>query len=203
MSLYDDTLARVKEKKEIVPNTVTLEDSVHSYIVTGPNSGGKTVFLNSVGAAQYYFQLGMPIPAKSASLPICDSIYKVSVEKQKASHSAGRFEQECITLSEILKKATCKSLVLIDEAFTSTSSSAAVPIAGNFIFELCSIGAKCIFVTHYHQLCETEPKIASCGSRVDYLHATINGENRVYFIQKGKAEANSYAQSIAKKYGLL
>ena len=203
VSLYDDTLSRVKEKKEIVPNTITLDDRVVSYIVAGPNSGGKTVFLNSVGAAQYYFQLGMPIPAKSASMPICDAIYKVSVEKQKASNSAGRFEQECITLSEILKKATKDSLVLIDEAFTSTSSSAAVPIAANFIAELCKIGAKCIFVTHYHQLCETEPKIAACGTRVDYLHATINGENRVYFIQKGKAEANSYAQGIAKKYGLL
>ena len=66
-----------------------------------------------------------------------------------------------------------------------------------------SIGAKCIFITHYHELCETEPKIAECGKHVDYLHATINGENRVYFIQKGKAEANSYAQGIAKKYGLL
>jgi hypothetical protein len=203
VSLYDDTLSRVKEKKEIIPNTITLESDVCSYIVAGPNSGGKTVFLNSVGAAQYYFQLGMPIPAKSASMPICDAIYKVSVEKQKASNSAGRFEQECITLSEILKKATKDSLVLIDEAFTSTSSSAAVPIAANFIAELCKIGAKCIFVTHYHQLCETEPKIAACGTRVDYLHATINGENRVYFIQKGKAEANSYAQGIAKKYGLL
>ena len=203
VSLYDDTLCRVKEKKEIVPNTVRLEGGVCTYIVSGPNSGGKTVFLNSVGAAQYYFQLGMPIPAKSATMPICDAIYKVSVEKQKASNSAGRFEQECITLSKILQKATSNSLVLVDEAFTSTSSSAAVPIAANFIAELCEIGAKCIFVTHYHQLCESEPKIAECGAHVDYLHATINGENRVYFIQKGKAEANSYAQGIAKKYGLL
>ena len=203
VSLYDDNLCRVKEKKEIVPNTIKLDNGVSTYIVAGPNSGGKTVFLNSVGSAQYYFQLGMPIPAKSASMPICDAIYKVSVEKQKASNSAGRFEQECITLSEILKTATKDSLVLIDEAFTSTSSSAAVPIAANFIAELCKIGAKCIFVTHYHQLCETEPKIAACGTTVDYLHATINGENRVYFIQKGKAEANSYAQGIAKKYGLL
>ena len=78
-----------------------------------------------------------------------------------------------------------------------------MPIAANFIFELCKIGAKCIFVTHYHELCEAEPKIAECGACVDYLHATINGENRVYFVQKGKAEANSYAQGIAKKYGLL
>lgn len=203
VSLYDDALCRVKEKKEIVPNTVTLEDDVNAYIVAGPNSGGKTVFLNSVGAAQYYFQLGMPIPAKSATMPICDAIYKVSVEKQKASNSAGRFEQECITLSKILQTATASSFVLIDEAFTSTSASAAVPIAANFIRELCKIGAKCIFITHYHELCETEPKIAECGKYVDYLHATINGENRVYFIQKGKAEANSYAQGIAKKYGLL
>lgn len=203
VSLYDDTLCGVKEKKEIVPNTARLESGVFTYILSGPNSGGKTVFLNSVGAAQYYFQLGMPIPAKSASLPICDAIYKVSVEKQKASNSAGRFEQECITLSKILQAATANSLVLIDEAFTSTSSSAAVPIAANFIAELSKIGAKCIFVTHYHELCESEPKIAECGACVDYLHATINGENRVYFIQKGKAEANSYAQGIAKKYGLL
>ena len=203
VSLYDDALCRVKEKKEIVPNTVTLEDDVNAYIVAGPNSGGKTVFLNSVGAAQYYFQLGMPVPAKSATMPICDAIYKVSVEKQKASNSAGRFEQECITLSKILQTATASSFVLIDEAFTSTSASAAVPIAANFIRELCRIGAKCIFITHYHELCETEPKIAECGKYVDYLHATINGENRVYFIQKGKAEANSYAQGIAKKYGLL
>lgn len=203
VSLYDDALCRVKEKKEIVPNTVTLEDDVNAYIVAGPNSGGKTVFLNSVGAAQYYFQLGMPVPARSATMPICDAIYKVSVEKQKASNSAGRFEQECITLSKILQTATASSFVLIDEAFTSTSASAAVPIAANFIRELCRIGAKCIFITHYHELCETEPKIAECGKYVDYLHATINGENRVYFIQKGKAEANSYAQGIAKKYGLL
>ena len=203
VSLYDDALCRVKEKKEIVPNTICLDGSVCSYIITGPNSGGKTVFLNSVGAAQYYFQLGMPIPAKSATMPICDAIYKVSVEKQKASNSAGRFEQECITLSKILQTATASSFVLIDEAFTSTSASAAVPIAANFIRELCRIGAKCIFITHYHELCETEPKIAECGKYVDYLHATINGENRVYFIQKGKAEANSYARGIAKKYGLL
>ncbi|MBR6557991.1 MAG: hypothetical protein IKT70_03165 [Clostridia bacterium] len=203
VSLYDDSLCRIKEKSEIVPNTVCLENGVCCYILTGPNSGGKTVFINSLTAAQYYFQLGMPIPAKEASLPICDAIFKISVEEQAKVDPVGRFEKECISLSEVLKKFTPNSLALIDEAFTSTSATEALPIAANFISELCNIGGKCIFITHYHELCEKQPKIAKHGERVDYLHTEAHGDHRSYAIQNGKAKSNSYAQSIAKKYGLI
>ena len=202
-SLYDSGLSRDMDKKDIVPNTVHLDDSVHCYILSGPNSGGKTVFLNSLATAQYYFQLGMPIPAKSASLPICDAIYKISVEEQANVDLVGRFEKECISLSEVLKKFTPNSLALIDEAFTSTAAAEAVPIAANFIHDLCRLGGKCVFITHYHELSETEPKIRECGERVGYLHTELQGERRSYAIRKGKAEENSYAQNIAKKYGLL
>ncbi len=202
-SLYDSGLSRDMDKKDIVPNTVHLDDSVHCYILSGPNSGGKTVFLNSLATAQYYFQLGMPIPAKSASLPICDAIYKISVEEQANADLVGRFEKECISLSEVLKKFTPNSLALIDEAFTSTAAAEAVPIAANFIHDLCRLGGKCVFITHYHELSETEPKIRACGERVGYLHTESQGDHRSYAIRQGKAEGNSYAQNIAKKYGLL
>jgi len=203
VSLYDNTLCRVMDKKDIIPNTITLEKNKCCYILTGPNSGGKTVFINSIAAAQYYFQLGMPIPAKDAALPICDAVYKISVEEQSDVNLVGRFEKECVSLSAILKKYTEKSLALIDEAFTSTSALEAVPIAANFINELCKIGGMCVFVTHYHELCETEPKIAECNAKIGYLHTEAYGDRRNYAIQNGKAESNSYAQSIAKKYGLL
>ena len=202
-SLYDHSLCFAKNKKDIVPNTVYLENNVNCYILTGPNSGGKTVFINSLAAAQYYFQLGMPIPAKEASLPICDAIFKISVEEQANVHWVGRFEKECISLSEVLKQFTEKSLALIDEAFTSTSATEAVPIAANFISELCKIGGKCIFITHHHELCETEPKVAACGEKIGYLHTEVYDDCRTYAIQNGKAESGSYAQSIAKKYGLI
>lgn len=202
-SLYDNALCRAKDKKDIVPHTITLENKKCCYILTGPNSGGKTVFINSLGAAQYYFQLGMPIPAKEATLPICDTIYKISVEEQANVNLVGRFEKECISLSEVLKKFTENSLALIDEAFTSTSASEAVPIAASFIYELCKIGGKCVFITHHHELCETEPKIAECGEKIGYLHTEAYGDRRTYAVQNGKAEPGSYAQSIAKKYGLL
>ena len=203
VSLYDNALCRAKDKKNIVPNTITLENSVCCYILTGPNSGGKTVFINSLAAAQYYFQLGMPIPAKEATLPICDAIYKISVEEQANVNLVGRFEKECISLSNVLKQFTENSLALIDEAFTSTSSAEAVPIAANFISELCKIGGKCVFITHHHELCETEPKIAECGEKIGYLHTEAYGDRRTYAIQNGKVESGSYAQSIAKKYGLI
>ncbi len=203
VSLYDNDLCRAKDKKDIVPNTITLENSVCCYILTGPNSGGKTVFINSLAAAQYYFQLGMPIPAKEATLPICDAIYKISVEEQANVNLIGRFEKECISLSDVLKKFTQNSLALIDEAFTSTSASEAVAIAANFIYELCKIGGKCVFITHHHELCEEQAKISECGEKIGYLHTEAYGDRRTYAVQNGKAESGSYAQSIAKKYGLI
>ena len=203
VSLYDNTLCQAKDKKDIVPNTITLEKDKCCYILTGPNSGGKTVFINSLAAAQYYFQLGMPVPAKEATLPICDAIYKISVEEQANVNLVGRFEKECISLSNVLKQFSENSLALIDEAFTSTSSAEAVPIAVNFIRELCKIGGKCVFITHHHELCETEPKIAECGEKIGYLHTEAYGDRRTYAIQNGKAESRSYAQSIARKYGLI
>ena len=202
ISLYDDGLCQAKQKDEIVPNTITLEPGVSCYILSGPNSGGKTVFLNSVAVAQYYFQLGMPIPAKEASLPICDAIFKVSVEEQANTNLVGRFEKECITLSEVLGQFTEKSLALIDEAFTSTSAAEAVPIAANFIYELCRAGGTCVFITHHHELCDA-PKIEQCGEKVGYLHTQAAGDRRTFTVHPGKAESGSYAQSIAKKYGLF
>ncbi|MBQ7379768.1 MAG: hypothetical protein IJW70_08875 [Clostridia bacterium] len=203
VSLYDDKLCQTKEKSEIVPNTISLDADTCCYILAGPNSGGKTVFLNSVAVAQYYFQLGMPIPAKEASLPICDAIFKVCVEEQANINLVGRFEKECITLSEVLSQFTDKSLALIDEAFTSTSAAEAVPIAANFIAELCRAGGKCIFITHHHELCDAQPKIEQCGNKVGYLHTQTTGDKRTFTVHAGKAESGSYAQSIAKKYGLI
>jgi len=202
VSLYDNELCNIKDKNDIVPNTIKLEDNISCYILTGPNSGGKTVFLNSLYCAQYYFQLGMPIPAKEATLPICDAIFKVSVDEQTNANSVGRFEKECISLSCVLKKFTDKSLALIDEAFSSTSPTEAIPIAANYISELCAIGGKCIFATHFHELCETQSRIFYCEEKIGYLHTEIYGECRTYEIQEGKSGFGSYAGSIAEKYGL-
>ena len=103
----------------------------------------------------------------------------------------------------MLKKFTPRSLALIDEAFTSTSAEEAVPIAANFIREICRIGGKCLFVTHYHELDGSQPSVRQCGGAVDYLHTESDGERRTYTVLPGSSDPRSDAHNIAKKYGLL
>jgi DNA mismatch repair ATPase MutS len=85
-----------------VQNNVCFDSSVSCYILTGPNNGGKTVFMRTLGLAQLMFQLGLPVPASSAKMELCDRIYYVVPKSQESSgHETGRFESECIILSDI------------------------------------------------------------------------------------------------------
>lgn len=197
--LYDDALCDSKEKKDIIPNTVELAPAVPCHILTGPNSGGKSVFLSSVAFAQYYFQLGMPIPARAAKLPIYDRIFKISADEAAATDLVGRFEKECLAISSVLKSFTKNSLALIDEAFTSTSAEEALPIAENFITELSKIGGKCIFATHFHTLGNS---LEERGDKIGYLHTESEAGKRMYRVKSGKSDNSSFAADIAKKYGL-
>jgi len=199
--LYDFALAVQRGKKDVVANEIRFDNAAVCYILTGPNNGGKTVYMRSVGLAQMMFQLGLPVLASAAEMALCDRIYYVIPKSQESSgRGTGRFESECIILSDILGKMTSRSLVLIDEAFTSTSSEDAVPIAENFLKLICEKNAKCIFSTHFHELVD-QPK--SEESRLDYLYAGVIGETRTYKIHRGKASVRSQAGDIAKKYGLI
>jgi len=203
LSLYDDTLVRSIGRKKTVPNNIRFAKDINCYLLTGPNSGGKTVFLRAVASAQCYFQLGMPIPAKEAELPLLDGIFRMSAKTQIAADTVGRFERECMVLAEILEQFDEKSLLLMDEIFTATAHEEALPLAAGFIARLCEKGGKCIFVTHLHALQETLPQFAAFRNQVDHLHAEVQGERRTYSIRGGRAEAHSGAREIARKYGLL
>ena len=202
LSLYDDVLAHDMGKSGTVPNNIRLEKGVCCYLLTGPNSGGKTVFLRAMTSAQCCFQLGMPIPAREAALPLFDGIFSVSPAGKTGIGGAGRFEGECMILSNILDQFGENSLLLLDEAFTSTSPDEALPLAAELIARLCEKGGKCILVTHLHGLSEVLDGFPSCKGQVDYLHTEMLGEQRTYTVLHGKAPTHSGAREIARKYGL-
>ena len=202
-ALYDSTLCIAKDKGDVVPNSVCLEGGKSCYLLTGPNSGGKTVFIRSLAAAQCYFQLGLPIPAKEGEMPVCDAIRMICADQSEKTTLGGRFEKECKALSALLGAHTPNSLVLIDEALTSTSPTEALPIAVGVIRKLCKIGGTVIFVTHYHELCEDPAMFAPCGEAIGYLHTEAKGEKRDYAVKLGRGARGSYAQSIAERYHLM
>lgn len=188
----------VKTVNEIVPNDVIFDESGQIFILTGPNSGGKTVYIRALGVAQALYQCGLLIPASNASMPLMDTICThFTVSNATAAHSIGRLEEECERISSMMEYITQDTLVLMDEAFSSTSAKDGQELAESYIGKLLDKNCKCIFSTHIHELSSiTLPK-------VDLLAAeTIDGE-RTYKIRRGYSDGTSDAKTIAHKYGLI
>lgn len=193
---------------DIVTNDFEFDDNGRFYIITGPNHGGKSVFLYTVGMVQSLFQLGLYVPAKSAVISPVDGIYTHFPSSDENNYGKGRLEYECDKLSRILDKIDSDSMILLDEAFSSTSGQEASYIASEVITALGIIGLRGLFVTHIHDLPMKVNEFNSHKdnkSKIDNLVATMedveNGK-RSYKLTRTTPDGLSYARDIAKKYGL-
>lgn len=206
--LYNPALAiRMSEAEtinSIVSNDIEFDEKGQIYILTGPNNGGKTVFLVSVGMAQILAQLGMLIPAKSIDISPVDRIY-VHFPKYSTKENMGRLEEECARIKEIFATINTHSLCLFDETFSSTDSEEGCGLAFEILRAIRSYGAHAIFGTHFHQLGRRIDEAKSDGEcdGFDFLNAGIEeGKRRTYRITRGRPEGKSFASDIAAKYGL-
>lgn len=206
--LYNPALAiRMSEAgtiKSIVSNDIEFDEKGQIYILTGPNNGGKTVFLVSVGMAQILAQLGMLIPAKSIEISPIYHIY-VHFPKYSANEKMGRLEDECARIKEIFESINKYSLCLFDETFSSTDFDEGCGLAFEILRAIECYGAHAIFGTHFHHLNHRVNEAKADGDCVsfDYLSAGIsNGKHRTYRITRSRPEGKSFASDIAAKYGL-
>ena len=110
-----------RENKEIVPLTVTLTPKKHILLISGPNAGGKSVCLKTVGLLQYMFQWGMPIPtSESSELPVFDRIMVSIGDDQSIDNDLSTYSSFLADMKDMLARADGKSLVLIDEFGSGT-----------------------------------------------------------------------------------
>lgn len=190
-----------REKSNVVSNDVFFDASGKIHILSGANSGGKSIYLRSVGTAQVLFQLGMPVPAKSARMKIYDSIFSCFRNKVK-DVTGGSFENECKLIAEILKKTGENSLILFDEVFSTTNSYDAYLIATKALEYIARSGCSMIYVTHIHELINNADRINSLSgikSKVDFLSAD---SRKNYKIIRCKGNYCSAAKDILKNCGL-
>ncbi len=135
-----------------VPLTILLPQSDRQLIISGPNTGGKTVSLKTLGLLAIMAQAGLPVPAASAELPIFDSIYADIGDAQSIERNLSSFSAHVVNVDAISRKATRGSLVLLDELGSATDpeegAALAVAIASRFL----SIGAWCCITTHLTSL---------------------------------------------------
>lgn len=191
--------------KKLVANDLTFDDQGMLYLLTGANSGGKTVFLSAAGLCQVFAQLGFLVPAREAEISPVEKIL-VHVAGDAGIADRGRLEEECLEVQALFGEVTEHSLVLMDEAFSSTDAFEGASIAFDVLCGLSAYGCRGIFSTHLHGLADMKEEINAlpCSrSMVDTLTAgTEDGETRTYRISRKAPDGKSHAAGIARRYGL-
>ena len=141
------------DKEKVIKNDIYIGKDFTSLIITGPNTGGKTVILKTVGIIVLMAMSGLSIPAKSGSkiFPF-DNIFADIGDEQSIQESLSTFSSHISNISNILKKATSKSLVLLDELGSGTDPQEGFALAISILEELYNKNTITISTTHYPEL---------------------------------------------------
>ena len=142
-----------KEGRSIVPLTATLTPAKHILMISGPNAGGKSVCLKTVGLLQYMFQWGMLIPTSETSeLPVFDRIMVSIGDDQSIDNDLSTYSSFLADMNAMLAEADAKTLVLIDEFGSGTEPAAGGAIAEAILADLDRRGVYGVITTHYTNL---------------------------------------------------
>ncbi|NME81678.1 DNA mismatch repair protein MutS [Clostridium sp. SM-530-WT-3G] len=196
---------KVIGRGEFVSNNTTLnQDDKELLLITGPNMAGKSTYMRQVALITLMAQIGSFVPANSANISICDKIFTRIGASDDLAGGKSTFMVEMWEVSNILKNATSKSLVLLDEVGRGTSTYDGLSIAWSvieYITKNDNLRCKTLFATHYHELVKLEGVLKGVKN---YSVAVKKSEDSVIFLRKiieGGAD-ESYGIEVAKLAGL-
>lgn len=138
--------------KKVVANTYELKDEYAGILISGANTGGKTVSLKLIGLSVLMTYLGIPIIGSKAIVPIYDGIYVDIDDNQSLESSLSTFSSQLVKLNEILNHITSRSLVLIDELGNGTEPKQAQALSIAIVEKLLSIHCNFVLTTHFDEL---------------------------------------------------
>lgn len=188
------------DKKKVVPVDIKLGEDYNTLIVTGPNTGGKTVILKTTGLLSAMAMCGLMIPASDGSkVSVFDNILVDIGDQQSIEQSLSTFSSHISNVVKILDAANEKSLILMDELGSGTDPVEGAALAVSIIENMVAKGSKLLVTTHYQELklfaIET-PGIENASCEFDI--ATLQPTYRLIIGSPGK----SNAFSISSKLGI-
>ncbi len=188
-----------------IANDTYLDDKKHRIsIITGPNMAGKSTYMRQTALIALMAQIGSFVPAKSADIALSDRIFTRVGASDDLASGQSTFMVEMTEVANILRNATSKSLLILDEIGRGTSTFDGLSIAWavvEYISDSRLLGAKTLFATHYHELTELEGKISNVNN---YCIAVKEKGDDIVFLRKivkGGAD-KSYGIQVAKLAGV-
>ena len=188
-----------------IANDTYLDDKKQRIsIITGPNMAGKSTYMRQAALIVLMAQLGSFVPASSANIGLVDRIFTRVGASDDLASGQSTFMVEMNEVANILRNATSKSLLILDEIGRGTSTFDGLSIAWavvEYISNSKLLGAKTLFATHYHELTELEGKISNVNNYC--IAVKENGDDIVFLrkIVKGGAD-KSYGIQVAKLAGV-
>jgi DNA mismatch repair ATPase MutS len=201
----------------VVRNKVMFGPQGCVIILTGPNLGGKTTYIQAIGLTHILAQAGLYVPGTKARISPVDNIYTHFPTEEHFEEGTGRLGDEVKRFHEMFAQATRHSLILLNESLSSTSPVESLYLAEDIVRILRLMGARTIFATHLHEL----------AARVDTLNSETSGDNRIismvaslfpeediantssdlahkrsYKVVPSPPMRSSYAKEIARQYGV-
>ncbi len=188
-----------------VPNDTHMDTGADRLsIITGPNMAGKSTYMRQVALIVLMAQMGSFVPARSARIGVVDRVFTRIGASDDLSAGQSTFMVEMVEVAQMLKNATSRSLLVLDEIGRGTSTYDGMSIA-RAVLEYCAdrkrLGAKTLFATHYHELTEVEHTIE--GVRNYHIAVKKRGEGIVFLrkIVPGGAD-QSYGVEVARLAGV-
>lgn len=188
-----------------IPNDTYLDDKKHRVsIITGPNMAGKSTYMRQAALIVLMAQMGSFVPAAEANIGLADRIFTRVGASDDLASGQSTFMVEMTEVANILRNATNRSLLILDEIGRGTSTFDGLSIAWavvEYISDTKLLGAKTLFATHYHELTELEGKIENVNN---YCIAVKEKGDDIVFLRKivkGGAD-KSYGIQVAKLAGV-
>ncbi|MDD2288980.1 MAG: Smr/MutS family protein [Bacteroidales bacterium] len=189
-----------KEGKQIVPLTLKLDTTKRILLISGPNAGGKSVCLKTVGLLQYMFQCGLLVPASETSeFSIFLSIFLDIGDEQSLDNDLSTYSSHLLNMKQILEKADERSLILIDEFGAGTEPAAGGAIAETLLVQWEQRGSFGVITTHYTNLkfyATTSKGVLNGAMQFD-----VQNIQPLFKLETG-VPGNSFAFELARKMGL-
>ncbi|MHB1007635.1 MAG: MutS-related protein [Propionibacteriaceae bacterium] len=180
-----------------VANTCELSGEERVVVVTGPNQGGKTTFARTIGQIQMLAALGLPVPAAAVRTPLIDGVWTLFEKGENVYDLRGHLYDDLVRAREMTDNAGKRSLVILNELFSSTALEDAVFLGTKVIEEVLRRGPRCVYVTFLDELSRL-PGTVSYVAAVDPQDPT----KRTFHVVPQPADGLAFAQALADRYGL-